>query len=218
MRVATAGVAQFTKIRTVAIGKMLIWEGDQPRTVSAAQAVSTGSRMLPCIITQQSGAYQYRADRTAAQSFKSNNQQSMLKTDIIGNLGANAQVKQINGKDYVSFDIAHTERDTTVWVSALWRGNGGNLLQYLTKGTSVFVRGNLSAGTYTTRSGEVRVSLSVMVSEINLISSTRGQEERSYLDGARQLSQQQQPAPPAPPVGAAPPAGAPPANDDDLPF
>ena len=97
------------------------------------------------------------------------------------------------------------------------RGNGGNLLQYLTKGTSVFVRGNLSAGTYTTRSGEVRVSLSVMVSEINLISSTRGQEERAYLDGARQLSQQQ-PVPPAPPVGAAPPAGAPPANDDDLPF
>ena len=141
----------------------------------------------------------------------------MLKADIIGNLGANAQAKQINGKDYVSFDIAHTEKDTTVWVSALWRGNGGNLLQYLTKGTSVFVRGNLSAGTYTTRSGEVRVSLSVMVSEINLISSTRGQEERGYLEGARQLSQQQ-PAPPAPPVSAAPPAGAPPANDDDLPF
>lgn len=140
----------------------------------------------------------------------------MLKADIIGNLGANAQTKQINGKDYVSFDIAHTEKDTTVWISALWRGNGGNLMQYLTKGTSVFVRGNLSAGTYTTRSGEVRVSLSIMVSEINLISSTRGQEERGYLEGARQLSQQ--PAPPAPPVGAAPPAGAPPANDDDLPF
>lgn len=141
----------------------------------------------------------------------------MLKAEIIGNLGADAQVKQINDKYYVAFDMAHTEKNETVWISVLWRSNGGGLLPYLTKGTSVFVRGNLTAKTYNTRTGETKVSLSVMATEINLISSTRGQEERGYLEGARQLSQQQ-PAPPVPPVGAAPPAGAPPANEDDLPF
>ena len=141
----------------------------------------------------------------------------MLKTDIIGNLGANAQPKRINDKDYVAFDIAHTDRDETVWISVLWRGTGGNLLPYLTKGTSVFVRGDLTAKTYTTRNGEARVSLSCMAREINLISSTRGQEERGYIEGARQMQAQAggDAAPPPAPTSA---AVAPPMNDDDLLF
>ena len=35
----------------------------------------------------------------------------MLIAEIIGNLGYDAVVKQINGKDYVSFDVAHEERN-----------------------------------------------------------------------------------------------------------
>ena len=97
----------------------------------------------------------------------------MLTAEIIGNLGFDAVVKQINGKDYVSFDVAHEQRNgdrsETVWVSVLWYGNGGNLLQYLKKGAKVFVRGRLQTGIYTSQKTlQSRVSLSMFVTEIQM--------------------------------------------------
>lgn len=73
----------------------------------------------------------------------------MLKLQVIGNLGADAQVKNANGSEFVSFRVAHTESFTangqkqtrTVWVDVTLNGNGGNLLQYLKKGAKVFVDG-----------------------------------------------------------------------------
>ena len=70
----------------------------------------------------------------------------MLQLEIIGNLGADAQVMTSNGKPFVSFNVAHTERwqgedgvkhEQTQWVSGALNGDGGNLLQYLKKGTTV---------------------------------------------------------------------------------
>ena len=96
----------------------------------------------------------------------------MLKAEIIGNLGHDATTRQINGKDYVCFDVAHGEKVNgerrTVWISVLWSGNGGNLLQYLRKGATVFVRGDLSAKLYTDRAGQTNISMSVMAREIQM--------------------------------------------------
>ncbi|MCM1503380.1 MAG: single-stranded DNA-binding protein [Bacteroidales bacterium] len=133
----------------------------------------------------------------------------MLKSEIIGNLGSDAQVKEINGKEYVSFNIAHTDRKgETIWMSVLWRGNGGNLTQWLTKGTSLFVRGDLDFRIYTNNRGEQRISYSLMANEVQLLSSTRGQEERGYVNSAREMA-----------ANAAPAATAAVDNpDDDLPF
>ena len=108
----------------------------------------------------------------------------MLIAEIIGNLGYDAVVKQINGKDYVSFDVAHEERNgndkSTVWVSVLWYGNGGNLLQYLKKRAKVFVRGRLQAGIYTSQKTMLnKVSLSVFVTEIQMCEFARGQADQS---------------------------------------
>lgn len=98
----------------------------------------------------------------------------MLKAEIIGNLGHDATTRQINGKDYVCFDVAHGERQNgekkTVWISILWAGNGGNLLQYLRKGATVFVRGDFSAKLYTNRDGNVNISQSIMAREVQMCS------------------------------------------------
>lgn len=74
----------------------------------------------------------------------------MLQLEIIGNLGNDAEIKEFNGKKYVSMNVAHSEKkrdsngsvlETTIWVSVLWYGDGGNLTQYLKRGCKVFVRG-----------------------------------------------------------------------------
>lgn len=81
----------------------------------------------------------------------------MLQTAIIGNLGADAEVKEVNGKKFVSFNVAHTERwktedevthEKTLWVSCALNGDGGNILPYLKKGTMIYAIGRTSTRVY----------------------------------------------------------------------
>lgn len=81
----------------------------------------------------------------------------MLQLQVIGNLGADAEVKEFNGAKGVCFNVAHTERwtdeqgtkhESTTWISCILNGDGGKLLPYLKKGTTVFVEGSGSARCY----------------------------------------------------------------------
>lgn len=96
----------------------------------------------------------------------------MLKIEVIGNIGNDAEVKKINGNECVAFNIAHSEKrngvENTTWVSVLMNGNGGNLTPYLKKGAKVFVRGNLSVNQYQDKNGQWRVGINVSASEIQL--------------------------------------------------
>lgn len=103
----------------------------------------------------------------------------MLKAEIIGHIGSDAWAKELSEKQYISFNLAHTEyqRDEqgaktehTTWVSILWPGDGRGLLPYLKKGTKVFVRGNLKAKTYSDRDGTPRVALNINASEVQICS------------------------------------------------
>jgi single-strand DNA-binding protein len=62
----------------------------------------------------------------------------MLVSEIIGNIGADAEIKEFSGKKYVSFSVAHSDFskdqngnkvEQTTWVSILWYGDGGGLFQ-----------------------------------------------------------------------------------------
>lgn len=96
----------------------------------------------------------------------------MLKIEIIGNIGNDAEIKSFNGKEFVSFNVAHTEKfndkEYTTWVSVILNGNGGNLKQYLKKGAKVFVRGNLSINQYQNKNGQWAVGVNVSATEIQL--------------------------------------------------
>lgn len=67
----------------------------------------------------------------------------MLKAEIIGTIGSDAEIKDFSGKKYVSLSVACNDyakdqqgnrTETTTWVSVLWYGDGGGLLSYLKKG------------------------------------------------------------------------------------
>lgn len=81
----------------------------------------------------------------------------MLQFTLIGNLGMDAHVKEFNGRKFVAFDVAHTDRwtddagnvqESTIWVSCTLNGDGGNLLPYLTRGRRVCVVGDGSVRCY----------------------------------------------------------------------
>ena len=102
--------------------------------------------------------------------------------NVLGNLGNDAQITKINGKDHVSFRIATsksfldehgTKREVTTWVSALMYGDGGNLTQYLKKGTKVYVSGDAEIKPYRGSDGETYVSINVFVRDFELCGSKR---------------------------------------------
>lgn len=101
----------------------------------------------------------------------------MLKAEIIGTIGADAEVKDFSGKKYVSLSVACNDyakdqqgnrTETTTWVSVLWCGDGGGLLPYLKKGAKVFIRGNLKAKAYTDKQGAAQASININASEVQL--------------------------------------------------
>ena len=101
----------------------------------------------------------------------------MPKAEIIGTIGADAEVKDFSGKKYVSLSVACNDyakdqqgkrTETTTWVSVLWYGDGGGLLPYLKKGAKVFIRGNLKAKAYTDKQGAAKASININAFEVQL--------------------------------------------------
>lgn len=109
----------------------------------------------------------------------------MLKIEVIGNLGADAEVRDFSGANFVSFRVAHSEKYTgadgyehekTIWVSCLYGGNAANLMQYLRKGVKVFVRGFASFKVFSSATThQMEVGVNVRVQELELCGSSATQ-------------------------------------------
>lgn len=112
----------------------------------------------------------------------------MIKMEIIGNLGADAEVKVYNGNKFVSFRVAHTDKwvdqqtgvisTQTTWVSCSLNGDGGALTPYLKKGTKVFVRGTPNFVTYSSpKTHKFETGVNLFVREIELCGGHQEQEQ-----------------------------------------
>lgn len=80
----------------------------------------------------------------------------MLQSFVIGYLGADAEVKGENGKEFTTFRVAHSERwkgadgvehDTTQWVDVILNGRP-NVVEYLKAGTLVYAAGHCKLRCY----------------------------------------------------------------------
>ena len=112
----------------------------------------------------------------------------MIKMEIIGNLGADAQMQVYNGNKYVSFRIANTDawtdkstgeiKKSTQWVSCSMNGDGGNILPYLKKGAKIFVRGNAQIVVYSSpKTHQMEAGVNLFVREIELCGGSKGEEQ-----------------------------------------
>ena len=98
----------------------------------------------------------------------------MIISNICGNLGKDAKVREIDGTSVANFSVASSYYDSkdkekkTQWVNcSLWGRNG--LHQYLVKGKKVFVSGEMTLQSYTSKStGEPTASLNLNVQHVEL--------------------------------------------------
>lgn len=104
----------------------------------------------------------------------------MLQVSVIGNLGADAQVKSKNGNSFLCFNVAHTARvrqsngevvDQTQWVSVTMNHYSENFAKYLVRGTKVYVYGKLFSRIWKDSQGIANVGLNVLADIVELCGS-----------------------------------------------
>ena len=102
----------------------------------------------------------------------------MIKLQIIGNLGKDCIVKEINGKHVINFSVAHTEKfkdaqgnqkERTTWVECAYWTDRTGIAPYLVKGTSVYAEGSPEADAYTNKEGQAAATLRMRVQNIQLL-------------------------------------------------
>lgn len=103
----------------------------------------------------------------------------MLKLEVIGNLGADAEVKSSNGKQFVTFRVAHTDKwtgddnvkhETTTWVDCILANVESKVIPYLKQGVKVMVRGNMSLRVFSSQKERaMKAGAQVNVMELELV-------------------------------------------------
>jgi single-strand DNA-binding protein len=132
---------------------------------------------------------------------------SLNKMTIIGNLGADPEVRYLDGGAVVAtFNVATTEKYTnrngekveqTEWFRVeLWNEQAKVAEKYLKKGNSVYVEGRLRTELWTDKEGKERTSLRVRANTMQLLGSPN--EQRADEPQYEAPRQQAAPAPAAP--------------------
>lgn len=123
--------------------------------------------------------------------FKNLKFKCMLKVEVLGNLGADAEIKAGQGQKFVAMRIAHTERYNkqgqevvnTVWIDAILNDSESKIIPYLKKGQQVFVRGNASLRVYSSPSAHMmKAGLTVNIREIELVGGHTDAVPRRLID------------------------------------
>lgn len=96
----------------------------------------------------------------------------MLKISSIGNLTRDGQLKEVGSNQVCNFSIARNDRrtkETTYIDCSIWGQLATSLSPYLTKGTKVYVEGELGQREWMDKDGGKQVSLTCRVRELELV-------------------------------------------------
>lgn len=158
---------------------------------------------------------------------------SFLKMTVIGNLGRDAEIREVGNMRVISFTVAHSEKfrdrntnlmvEKTTWIScSYWRDPDKTAVaQYLRKGTQVYIEGTPSVRTYVNQQGETVAALDCRVLTLQLLGSAAGSGGvQGGQSGGQVTSQQAQPTPAQsqPSYSSSGGPSEPDFVEDDLPF
>lgn len=102
----------------------------------------------------------------------------MIKMLLIGHLGKDAEVNNVNGKSVINFNVAHSENYTdrngakttkTTWVQCAYWTDKTGIVPYLKKGGQVFVEGQPEVNTWQDNQGKTQATQKLRVSSIQLL-------------------------------------------------
>jgi single-strand DNA-binding protein len=102
----------------------------------------------------------------------------MIKLQIIGHLGKDCIVKEVNGKNVINFSVAHSEkfkdstgdqRERTVWVECAFWTDRTAIAPYLQKGQLVFAEGSPDVDGYLNKDNQPSATLRMRVRDVQLL-------------------------------------------------
>ena len=110
-----------------------------------------------------------------------------FKTSFIGTLGKDAELKQIGNNNYITLNVAKSEKQgqesITDWVQCnkIAGKTPESLMKWLKKGTKVLFYGKLDVREWTNQQGETKLQFTLWVDELELISQPQqiGQDKPS---------------------------------------
>lgn len=115
----------------------------------------------------------------------------MIKLEIIGRVGRDAEIKDFNNNQVIYFPVAVSENyvnktsgekvTNTTWFDCSKWGNNTSIAQYIKKGDLIFISGKVNNRAYQKDDGSIQVVNGINVNEIMLL-------------GSKNESQPQQPA------------------------
>ena len=108
----------------------------------------------------------------------------MLKVQIIGHLGKDAEVNVHGSDSVINFSVAHTDKykdgngtmvNKTTWVSCSWWVERTTIAQYLKTGTQVYVEGIPEAKMWRGKDGDNKCGLNCRVYSVQLLGSKQSE-------------------------------------------
>lgn len=104
---------------------------------------------------------------------------NMLQAELIGNLGAAAEVVRTNGSEFIKFRVADTRKwksadgqqhSETMWVDCIISDAHHSVFEYLKTGTQVYVSGSISTRVYSSQKDRcMKCGLTIHVRNIQLL-------------------------------------------------
>ncbi len=154
----------------------------------------------------------------------------MIKLQIVGNLGADCIQKEVNGKNVINFNVAHSEKykdaqgnvvEKTTWVNCAYWTDKVGVVPFLLKGKTVYAEGIPEADAYTNKDGAAAATLRMRVQNLQLLggntdSANGGQQQAQPNYNRGNVSNAGATAQPVVRTQPQPAADMP--LDDDLPF
>lgn len=121
----------------------------------------------------------------------------MLKQQVIGRLGKDAESNAVNGKQVINFNVAHSKTyqrhdgqkvTETIWINCSWWTESTKILSWLKKGQQVYVCGEPNVRIWRDSQGQPNASMTLRVDELQLCGGVQKENQASY--NAQQPSSQ----------------------------
>ena len=117
----------------------------------------------------------------------------MLNVNFIGRLGGDATKETTkNGNNYIAYSVCINDKDKATWVNVQDYRNSDKLLQWLKKGSMVYVGGIANVTAYKNKQGDPASSINVILEHFEFVNSGNNTTEGGTANSTQKQEQSSQ--------------------------